>query len=119
MLLDLSVARFFAATWTAARASATGSGRFGRSTSYGGSPLGFGGRGIRLEYGGLAFHVRLRLLLFLFDFRSGLRLGSRRLGRRIKLRAQIHHHHALFFMRFHAHYGLVLRVVEELAELLE
>jgi len=37
-------------------------------------------RRIRLEDGGLAFHVRLRLLFFLFDLRGGLRLGSGRLG---------------------------------------
>src|SRR5579863_1287343 len=117
--LSIASSRLFPATRTAACAPATGPGGFRSAPAYGGSSLGFGRRRIRLEDGGLAFHVRLGLLYLFFDFGRSLWLGSGRLGRRIELRAQIHHHHALLLVRLQANYGLVLRVVQEFAELLE
>src|SRR6185312_1758594 len=110
---------FFPAARTPACTAASSGGLVRSTPPHCGRSLRFCRWWIRLEDRGLAFHVRLRLLDLFFDFCGCLRLGSRRLSRRIELRSEIHHHHALFLLRLHPNYGFVLRVIQKLAELLE
>src|SRR6185437_6719324 len=72
-------------------------------------------RRIRLKDGRLSFHDGLRLIFFLFNNGLGSNLGQ---SRRIEFRAKMHDQ-AAFLIRFGSDDRFVLRIIEELLELLE